>query len=56
MKRITLDINIRMIVDVKDNQDVEKILDSITFSEIDTKNDIELITMKVVDGKIIEKK
>jgi hypothetical protein len=55
MKRVTVEVKIKMILDVKNDQNLDEISENITFSEIDTNNDIELITFKVIDSKIIEK-
>jgi len=52
MKRITLNIKMKMILDVNDDQNMENILDSIVFSEIDTDNDIDVIAFKVTESKV----
>jgi hypothetical protein len=54
MKRVTVDIKMRLILDVKDDQDMNNISESITFTEIDTENDIDIIAFKIIDNKTLK--
>ena len=54
MKRVTVEFKVKMILDVKNDQNLDKIIENVTLSEIDTDNDIKLIALKVIDSKVIE--
>lgn len=54
MKRVEVELKIKMILDVKNDQDLNNIKNNISFTEIEIDNDMKILSLKIINSKIKE--
>lgn len=54
MKRVEVELKVKMILDVNNDQDLDNIKDDICFTDIEVDDGMKILSLKIVDSKVKE--